>query len=188
MTDESPEVQVFGAALLLQAVPAIAGAIVVTFSPDHSPLIGLLVFAGVAFFMAGGQMLAAFSLSAWPRARATLAVQALSSIVSGGLAAAFLGGERTTFTLCVSIWAGALALTYGFAAWFVTDRALARDLSVLTGLSGLLAIIEAAIPLSDVYAVGIFGAYLAIVAVFTVIAGLSLRFAPRPVDLQKEKI
>jgi hypothetical protein len=187
MTDESPEVPLFGSALLLQAVPAIAGAAVITFLPDHAPLVGLLVFSGVVFLIAGGQMLAAFSLGTWPRARATLVVQALSSILSGGLAAVFLGGDRATFSLCVSIWAAVLAVTYGLAAWYVTHRSLVRDLLVLTGLSGLLAILEAAIPLSDVYAVGIFGAYLAMVAVFTVIAGLSLRFSPRPVDLPKEK-
>lgn len=187
MTDDTQLAPLLGFALILQAVPALVGAAVITFSSDHSPLVGLVVFAGVTFLMAGGQLISAVSVSAWPRARAAMGVQALSSIVAAGIAAAFLGGERVSLTLCVSIWAAAVALTSGLAGWFITDRSVAREFLVITGLAGLLAIVEAALPLDDVYAVGLLGAYFAVFGVFTVIAGVSIRSGSRRTAHTEEK-
>jgi hypothetical protein len=187
MTNDTPPVPLLGFALILQAVPALGAAVVIAFSPDHSPLVGLIVFAGLSFLIAGGQLMAAVSVAAWPRARTAIGIQAVSSIVAGGIAAVFLGGERTTLTLCVSIWAAVVAVTSGLAGWFVTDRAVAREFFVLTGFAGLLAIVEAALPLSDVYAVGLFGAYLAVFGVFTTIAGVSMSSASRRSNSIEEK-
>jgi hypothetical protein len=186
MTNDTPPVPLLGFALILQAVPALVAAVVIAFSPDHSPLVGLIVFAGLSFLIAGGQLMAAVSVAAWPRARTAIGIQAVASIAAGGIAAAFLGGERTTLTLSVSIWAAVVAVTSGLAGWFIKDRSVSREFFVLTGLAGLLAIVEAALPLSDVYAVGLLGAYLAVFGVFTTIAGVSMSSASRRPTTVKE--
>jgi hypothetical protein len=188
MTNDTPPVPLLGFALILQAVPALVAAIVIAFSPDHSPLVGLVVFAGFSFLLAGGQLMAAVSVTAWPWARSAIGIQAVSSIAAGGIAAVFLGGERTSFTLCVSIWAALVAVTSGLAGWFITDRAVSREFFVLAGLAGLLAIVEAALPLSDVYAVGLLGAYLAVFGIFTIIAGVSMSSTSRrPNNIEEKK-
>jgi len=187
MTDDTHLAPLLGFGLILQAIPALVGAAVITFSSDHSPLVGLVVFAGASFLMAGGQLMSAVSVSAWSRARSALGVQAISSIVTAGIAVAFLGGERVSLTLCVSIWAATVALTSGLAGWFITDRSVAREFLVITGLAGLLAIVEAALPLDDVYAVGLLGAFFAVFGVFTVIAGVSIRSSSRRTAHIEEK-
>lgn len=187
MTDDTQLAPLLGFGLILQAVPALVGAAVITFSSDHSALVGLIVFAGVAFLMAGGQLISAVSVSAWPRARVAMGVQAVSSMVAAGVAATFLSGDRVSLTLCVSIWAATVALTSGLAGWFITARSVAREFLVITGLAGLLAIAEAALPLDDVYAVGLLGAYFAVFGVFTVIAGVSIRSGSRRTDPTEEK-
>ena len=187
MTDDKNLAPLLGFGLILQAIPALVGAAVITFSSNHSPLIGLVVFAGVVFLMAGGQLMSAVSVAAWPRARVAMGVQAVSSIVAAGVAAAFLGGERVSLTLCVSIWAATVALTSGLAGWFITDRGVAREFLVITGLAGLLAIVEAALPLNDVYAVGLLGAFCAVFGVFAVIAGVSIRSGSRRTAQTEEK-
>nr|KGA07312.1 MAG: hypothetical protein GM42_1805 [actinobacterium acMicro-1] len=188
MTNDTHHVPLLGPALILQAVVALVGAVVITFTSDHSPLVGLVVFAGVSFLLAAGQLMTAVSVAAWPRARVALAIQVVSSIAAAGIAAAFLGGDRTTLTLCVSIWAGVVALTSGLAAWSITDRAVSRDFFILAGLAGLLALVEAALPLSDVYAVGFLGAYFAVFGVFSIIAGVGMSsFSRRPNRTEEKK-
>jgi hypothetical protein len=54
--------------------------------------------------------------------------------------------------------------------------AVTRDFRVLALAGGALAVIEGAVPLTSVYAVGILGAYGILVCVYLVIAGLTLRF------------
>jgi hypothetical protein len=188
MTDDTHLTPLLGLGLILQAIPALVGAVAITFSSDHSPFVGLVVLAGVAFLMAGGQLIAAVSVSAWPRARVAMGVQAISSIVSAGIAAAFLSGERVSLTLCVSIWAAMVALTSGLAGWFITERSVAREFLIITGLAGLLAIVEAALPLDNVFAVGLLGAFFAVFGVFTVIAGVSIRSSsPRTAHIEEKK-
>jgi 4-amino-4-deoxy-L-arabinose transferase-like glycosyltransferase len=187
MTNDTHHVPRLGFALILQATVALVGAVVITFSPDHSPFVGLLAFAVAAFLLAGGQLMTAVSVTAWPRARTALGSQAVSSIAVAGIAAASLGGDRTTLTLCVSIWAAVVALTSGLAGWSIADRAVSRDFFVLAGLAGLLAIVEAALPLSDVYAVGFLGAYFAVFGVFSIIAGVSMSSSARRSTLTEEK-
>lgn len=187
MNNDTHHVPLLGPALILQAVVALVGAVVITFSSDHSPIVGLAVLAGVSFLSAGGQLMTAVSVAAWPLARVALGIQAVSSLVTAGVAAAFLGGDRATLTLCVSIWAAVTALTTGLAAWSISDRAVSRDFFILAGLAGLLALVEAALPLSDVYAVGFLGAYLAVVGVFSIIAGVGMSSFSRRPNLTEEK-
>jgi hypothetical protein len=187
MTNDTQHVPRLGFALILQALAALVGAAAITFSSDHSPFVGLLVLAVVAFLLAGGQLMTAVSVAAWPRARTAFGIQAVSSIAVAGIAAAFVGGDRTTLTLCVSIWAAVVAVTSGVAGWSITDRSVSRDFFVLAGLAGLLAIVEAALPLSDVYAVGFLGAYFAVFGVFSIIAGVSMSSSARRPTLTEEK-
>lgn len=187
MTNDTHHVPRLGLGLILQAVAAFVAAATITFSPDHSPFVGLLVLAVGAVLIAAGQLLTAVSLVAWPRARIALGIQAVSSIAVAGIAAAFVGGDRATLTFCVSVWAAVVALTSGLAGWSITDRAVSRDFFVFAGLAGLLAVIEAALPLSDVYAVGFLGAYFAVFGVFSIIAGVSMRSSARRPTLIEEK-
>ena len=68
MTNDTHHVPRLGFALVLQAIVAFAGAVVITFSPDHSPFVGLIVLAVVTFLLTGGQLMTAVSVAAWPRA------------------------------------------------------------------------------------------------------------------------
>jgi hypothetical protein len=64
---------------------------------------------------------------------------------------------------------------------------VSREFLVIAGLAGLLAIVEVALPLDDVYAVGLLGAYFAVFGVFTVIAGVSIRSGSRRTAHPEEK-
>jgi uncharacterized membrane protein HdeD (DUF308 family) len=83
------------------------------------------------------------------------------------------------FTLVVGIWAAISGVSELLAGWFHPVRSESREMLMLGGFTAVLAVVELLIPLNDVYAVGMLGAYGAIVAVFAAIAGLSLRFVAK---------
>ncbi|RKR76032.1 hypothetical protein [Frondihabitans australicus] len=179
---------------ILRAIPLLVLGMVTTFVSDHSPNIGLATFGGTT--LAGGLLLAGGTYR-WLDDRASrllFFVQAGVSVVFGGLALAFVGGGLVTLVALVTGWAvitGALELVSGLRRR--RRSALARDWTLLGAATLVLALVYILTPTdyakpfggiehvpgtltSSTILVGIVGAYGALVGVFLVIQGLSLKW------------
>lgn len=177
---------------VLRAVPAAVVALVITFSSNHAAGYGLLLFGG--FVIVDALALGYGGLRRMPldeRSRRTTLAQAAVGLVAGVAALATNGLGLSAYITIVVGWAvvtGGLELAQGIRARGRSP--FARDWMTVGGLTLLLAVaflvtppdysqqlggveqvtgtLDAAIVL-----VGLLGAYLAIAAVFHVIAGLS---------------
>jgi len=181
------------------AVAAVA-AVVITFSGDHSPWLGLSVFGGFAVLTALAQLLLGSGPLASDRvSRRTFTTQAVLTAVAGAVALALApSAGLPAFYIIVIAWsllAGALELYSGFR---LRGRSpLARDWMTVGGLTVLLAIAFLLVPpgldqqftgpdgvarslTASVVTVGIFGAYAAVIAVLLLIGGLSLKWGTDP--------
>lgn len=179
---------------LARALFAALAAVMVTFSSDHSAPLGLGVFSG--FALATGLVL---GLSAWlvfPRAeRATPVLLSVVSVLAG-LASSVPAWRTTGFFFGVVVsWAllcgvielsGALRDRRAGRTAGVRDGVLIGILGIVLGLVLLLPIQQYALDYSIAgagsftltgitIAVGLFGGYAAVVAVFLAIAGFSPR-------------
>ncbi len=190
-TPFTPRLEVRHVQLLRAGFAALAAAMV-TFSADHSAQLGLSVFSGFAIATALVLLLAAW-LSYPSGVRAPIVTQAIFTGIAGMVAG--LGGLRTPemlFSVLIS-WAlitGFIEAITGFRARRPRS-AEARDgitIGVLTMLLGLvlIAVIFFApqpynveghefVLTRTIVAVGLFGGYVAVVAVFLAIAGFSPR-------------
>ncbi|MFT4213316.1 MAG: acyl-CoA synthetase [Microbacterium sp.] len=179
---------------LARAALAAIAAVMITFSPDHSASVGLAVFSGWAIATALILLLGAWL--AYPGARRGAPVllgivTALAGMVSG------FPGIRSTTLFFVLVIAWALVTGAGELAWGIRDHRRgtpdARDGILIGALTIVLALglllVNPAYSLDYVIAeanrsftltgitigVGLFGGYVAVVAVFLGIAGLSPR-------------
>ncbi|MBB3157635.1 uncharacterized membrane protein HdeD (DUF308 family) [Microbacterium proteolyticum] len=184
---------------LARAAFAALAAIMVTFSSDHSAPLGLGVFSG--FALATGLV---FALAAWlvfRREERMIPVLLASVSILAGLVSS-VGAWRTTgvFFGVVIAWALVSGLIELLGA--LRDRKAGRTAGVRDGvLIGILSLVLAAVLLLTpmqytldyditgagsftltgiTIAVGLFGGYAAVVAVFLAIAGFSPR-RPEPV-------
>jgi uncharacterized membrane protein HdeD (DUF308 family) len=185
---------------LARAGIAAIAAIMVTFSPDHSAFVGLAVFSGFAIVTGLIELISAWLTYPAGRRAAPLALGALSVIA--GMLAGIVGWRSTAFFFALVItWAIVTGLIE--TIWAVRERRTpalrpeARDSLIVGGFTvalglGLLlvpaqyvltySIENPATRMNDeftltgiIIAVGIFGGYAAIVAVFLGIAGFSPR-------------
>lgn len=182
-----------------RALFAALAAIMVTFSSDHSAPLGLGVFSG--FALATGLV---FALSAWlifPRGqRLIVLLLAAVSIVAGLVASVSAWRTTGVFFGVVIAWAlitGAIELVGALRQRKTVGAASSRD-GVLIGILTLVLGVVLFIPNQQyaldysiagagsftltgiTIAVGLFGGYAAVVAVFLAIAGFSPR-RPEPV-------
>lgn len=184
---------------LARAAFAALAAVMVTFSSDHSAALGLAVFSG--FALATGLV---FALSAWlvfARDERMVPVLLASVSIIAGLVSS-VGAWRTTgvFFAVVIAWALVSGLIELLGA--LRDRKAGRAAGARDGvLIGILGLVLAAVLLLTpmqyaldyditgagsftltgiTIAVGLFGGYAAVVAVFLAIAGFSPR-RPEPV-------
>lgn len=168
-----------GLLFVLWSLPLAAVGIFVTFSVNHAPTVGLIGLLVVALGTAITRIAAVFALSNSTRVwRWANGSAALASLIVSGLAAAVLvaGPSLGTLTLLVATWAAVVAVCDILLSLNSTQPAVIRDFRVLALAGGALAVIEGALPLTSVYAVGILGAYGIVTCVYLVIAGLTLRF------------
>lgn len=178
-----------------RAVPAAALAAVVTFSSDHSTPLGFLVF-GIWAVVTGGVLGVGALRFAAGVERGIRLIQAVVTLVAGVVALAMPGGGLPFFIFLVT----ATAAITGFLELYLGLRARGKDSSAkdslfVGGLTALLAIVVLLVPpgfvqgftgpdgvarelTASIIVVGVLGAYWAIVAVYLVIAGLSLKWAP----------
>lgn len=185
--------------VLLRALPAIALAAVITFNADHSTRLGFTTF-GIFAAVSGAIVLAGAlrGLDAGVVRWCFVAQGALG--VLAGLVAVFSGGAGLGFLIfLVSAWAaltGFLELYSGLRSRGRLDSS--RDWLFAGGLTVLLAVAVLLVPAdyaqpfmgpdgveraltASVVLVGLLGAYNAILGVYLVIAGLSLKWADRSV-------
>lgn len=179
---------------LLRALFAAIAAIMITFSGDHSALVGLRVFAGFAVATALAWFIAAW-LYAPKGQRAMPLWLGAFAFMAGIAASANFATQTWYFILVVAIWAVLSAVLELF--WQASlrknpnNKSLARDELTMGILKLLLALALVVVPhdffyeyfvkranetfvlSGDILAVGIFGLYAAIVAVFLAISGFS---------------
>ncbi len=170
-----------GVVALLRAIPALAVGLVITFTADHSPALGLTALAG--FGLASSLVLALSSLRL-PRGEPVRPLSrglALIAGIAGALALVVLisGGIGLALLLLLvggyAVLAGALELVWGIRH---RDRSpLARD-AIVIGVGTLALAIVLALVGDPVSAVGFFGAYGVVLGIFLLIAGVSLTWSP----------
>lgn len=185
--------------MLLRALPAAIGALVITFTQDHNPRFAFTVIGATILLSAVVVVWLSVCLSGYP-ARAFIAAQGGLGLIAGAfwLVITFLvpawanAGNLILSVACWAIIAGVLDLL----VWFIArkNELYANDCLISGGLAVLLGIIVAQIPpdlyveyggrdnvqgslTADVQAVGFVGAFFAITGVFLIVEAISLRFA-----------
>ena len=185
--------------VLLRALPAIVVAIVITFNADHSARLGLVTFGVLA--LGGGAVVLIGALRALPAGvvRWCFVLQGAVGIVVGAIALSSLGAGLPFLLLLLS----AFCVLTGFLELYSGVRSRGRDASArdwifVGALTVLFAIVALVVPAdysqpftgpdgveraltASIVLVGLLGAYGAILGVYLVVAGLSLKWAPRAV-------
>lgn len=192
---------------IARAIPAAALALVITFSADHSATLGLTAFG--AFAIVSGVVVAVLARRRMGRTAVgnVYLAQGVVSAVLGAIAFALPRGVASLF-LVLTVWAaltGALEIYSGMRSRgrhpaspdLVSVGAITAAAAIVfvlippefaqrfTGPDGVARVLDAAI-----VAVGLLGAYAAIIAVYLVIAGLSAKWgtqkpAPAATDAVK---
>jgi uncharacterized membrane protein HdeD (DUF308 family) len=178
-----------------RAVPALALAVVVAFTADHSASLGYVTFG--VFAVVTGAILAASGLRLGARGvtRSITIAQGLVSVLAGIVSLSLPAGGLPFFVFLLSAYA---AIT-GFLELYLGLRRRGRDQSArdwlfIGGLTAVLSLVVLLVPpefqqaftgpdlverelTASVIIVGALGAYWAIFGVYLVIAGLSLKWA-----------
>lgn len=180
---------------LARAIPALALAIVVTFSADHSARLGLVTFA--SFTLVAGAVILTASLLSPHRgiARSLSITQGAVTLATAVAAFVATGGGQAYFVFLLT----AFAAITGFIEFYLGLRSRGRDASsrdwVFAGsLTALLALVVLLVPpgfsqpytgpdgvdrelTASIVVVGLLGAYWVILGVYLVIAALSLKWS-----------
>ncbi|GLI27299.1 hypothetical protein ARHIZOSPH14_15410 [Agromyces rhizosphaerae] len=163
---------------LVRSGLALAAAVVITFSQDHSTTFGLLVFG--AWALATGLVVGALQLrlEADRSTRTLLTVASVVTVVSGILALT-VPAVLPMLYYVISVWAAVTGFIELFAGLRTRGRHPAsRDRVAVGAFTAVLAIVFLLLPPDNpVVAVGLFGAYLAMIGVFLGIAAFSIRWA-----------
>lgn len=161
---------------IARAVPAIAVGLVITFSANHTPQLGLIAFG--AFAVLTGLVLAWGALRLPDRVlRGVSLAQGVIAVVTGVVALAFSTSGLGLLLFLVT----AFAAGSGFLELYAGLRARgrhpsSRDWLVVGGFTAIAALVFLLIPLDSVQTVGLFGAYGILVGLFLAIAGFSLKW------------
>ena len=178
---------------VLRAIPAAVVALVITFSADHSAILGFLALG--SFALATGATVAVAALRG-AYARGPFLLQGSLLAIGGVFALASARDELPALLALTSVIIGASGIIELVSGLRARGRlAAARDWVFVGAISALFAVLVLLIPAdfshaisipgkvvpsltASVILVGALGAYAAIVAVYLVIAGLSLKWAP----------
>lgn len=178
--DSAPERAQYWVVPVVRGLLALVPAAVITFSQDHSPELGLLVFG--AWAIVAGLVVGALSLRLVSDRgiRSLFLANAVVTVAAGLLAVTVLGGLPFLLYL-VSVWAAVTGFVELFAGLRARGRtSAARDWIAAGALTAVLAIVFLLLPPDSVTAVGLFGGYLVILGVYLVIGGFSLKWATAP--------
>lgn len=161
---------------VLRALPALAVGLVITFTADHSPALGLTMLASFGIVTALVLALSTVRMAAGDLRRALHIGLAVIGGVVGALALVVLATATGGLALLLlliggyAVLAGALELVWGIRH---RDRSpLARD-AIVVGIGTLALAVVLALVGDAVTAVGFFGAYAVVLGVFLLIAGFS---------------
>lgn len=178
--DSAPERTQYWVVPVVRGLLALVPATVITFSQNHAPELGLLVFG--VWAIVSGLLVGALSMRLVTDRviRSLFLVTAIVTVAAGLLAVSVPAGLPFLLYL-VSVWA---AIT-GFVELYAGIRArgrtpAARDWIAVGGFTALLAIVFLLLPPDAVTAVGLLGGYLVILGVYLVIGGFSLKWAAAP--------
>ncbi|MBC7519247.1 MAG: hypothetical protein H7248_10305 [Microbacteriaceae bacterium] len=180
---------------LARVIPLLLAGLVVTFSADHSASFGLQVFGGFALLNGLTVTVLAYRrLILIGAARAFLIASGVISVLSGGCALMLQRDGVSALFLVLTVWAALTGALELYAGMRCRGRHVASgDLMTVGALTALAAIIFVLIPPefsqqfvgpdhvkrvldAAVVAVGLFGAYAIILAVFLTVAGLSMKW------------
>jgi uncharacterized membrane protein HdeD (DUF308 family) len=158
-----------------RAVAAAALAVVVTFSADHTPRFGLLVFGVFAVVQGAIVGLGVGSAARTRTGRTIVLARALVLLLTGALALALPNGGLGTLLLLETVAflvAGALEVLSGLRRADAT--AASRDAVTMGGLQLVVGVMLSILDPDALFAVGVLGAWGAVAAVYLGIAAVSL--------------
>ncbi len=190
--------------VVARAVPALLAAVVITFTADHSASLGFLAFG--AFALTSGAVMVARSIARRQESPVALAVSGGVSVLAGGAALALSSLGISVLVSIIAVWGvvtGATELVTGIRRR--RHRAEARDWRFAGGITLALAAVVLLVPqgfaqrftgpddvdralTASIIIVGSFGAYVAVLGIFQVIAGLSLKWAPTPIERRRTDV
>lgn len=164
---------------VLRAVPAMVIGLTITFTADHSALVGLVMLSVFGIATAAVLVVTSLRTGRGDPVRSLHRGLALFSGVAGSLALVVVvtaGAGLPLFLLLVggyAVLAGAFELVWGMRH---RDRSpLARD-AVIIGTGTVALAVVLALVGDPVSAVGFFGAYAVMLGIFLFIVGLSLKW------------
>lgn len=178
--DSAPERPRYWVVPVVRGLLALVPAAVITFSQNHAPELGLVVFGTWA--IASGLIVGALSLRVVDERgiRSLFLVNAIVTVTAGLLALTVPGGLPFLLYL-VSVWAAVTGFVELYAGLRARGRTpAARDWIAAGAFTAVLAIVFLLLPPDSVTAVGLLGAYLVILGVYLVIGGFSLKWAAAP--------
>lgn len=178
--DAAPERPLYWVVPVLRGLFALVPAAVITFSPNHAPELGLLVFG--VWAIVSGLVVGALSMRLVDDRgiRSLFLVNAITTVTAGLLAVSVPGGLPFLLYL-VSVWAAVTGFVELYAGLRARGRTpAARDWIAAGAFTAVLAIVFLLLPPDSVTAVGLLGAYLVILGVYLVIGGFSLKWAAAP--------
>lgn len=161
-----------GRVLVARAAVALVAGLAVTFSANHSPLFGLIVFG--IFAVLSGIAIVVFA-SAVSGDRALDVTQGIINCAAGSSALVFCSGSVEVYLFLVGSWAALVGFLEFYSGFRVRSRTVAsRDATVIGGCGAVLALVFVLIPADSVLAIGLFGAYAVLLGTYSMIAGLSI--------------
>ena len=175
--DAAPERTPSWVVPVVRGLLALVPAAVITFSPNHSPELGLVVFG--AWAIVSGLVVGALSmrLLAARGIRSLFVVNAVVTVAAGLLAVTVPGGLPFLLYL-LSVWAAVTGFVELYAGLRSRGRTpAARDWIAVGAFTAVLAVVFLLLPPDAVTAVGLLGGYLVILGVYLVIGGFSLKWA-----------
>ena len=178
--DTAPERTQYWVVPVVRGLLALVPAAVITFSPNHSPELGLLVFG--AWAIASGLVVGALTLRLIDdRGIRSLFLVTAIATVAAGLLAVTVPGALPFLLYLVSIWAAVTGFVELYAGLRARGRtSAARDWIAAGAFTAVLALVFLLLPPDPVTAVGLLGGYFVILGVYLVIGGFSLKWAVAP--------
>ncbi|WP_159604528.1 DUF308 domain-containing protein [Agromyces humi] len=175
--DTAPERTQYWVVPVVRGLLALVPAAVITFSPNHSPELGLLVFG--AWAIASGLVVGALTLRLIDdRGIRSLFLVTAIATVAAGLLAVTVPGALPFLLYLVSIWAAVTGFVELYAGLRARGRtSAARDWIAAGAFTAVLALVFLLLPPDPVTAVGLLGGYFVILGVYLVIGGFSLKWA-----------
>src|SRR5690606_17728137 len=152
--------------------------LIITFTEDHSPHIGLIAFGAFALISGLVLLVGAFRTIFDRVVRGTLSGQGVISVVTGGAAIALSGRGLSVLLFIVTVYAGRTGVLELYAGIRSHGVPPARDWVTVGAYTAIAAIVFVLIPPDSILTTGLIGAYAIILGVFLLIAGLSLKWAP----------